>query len=67
MTLFWEADQLEDEDCMSYIFDDIKLFFPGVAVHLISTILQLPTEMGDGSGFFLLLLLLWEVKILKLN
>ena len=52
MTLFWEADQLEDEDCMSYIFDDIKLFFPGVAVHLISTILQLPTEMGDGSGFF---------------
>ena len=52
MTLFWEADHLEDEDCMPYIFDDIKLFFPGVAVHLISTILQLPTEMGDGSGFF---------------
>ena len=52
MTPFWEADQLEDEDCMPYIFDDIKLFFPGVAVHLISTILQLPTEMGDGSGFF---------------
>ena len=57
MTLFWEADQLEDEDCMSYIFDDIKLFFPGVAVHLISTILQLQQKWAMDLGFFLLLLL----------
>ena len=30
MTLFWEAEQVEDEDYMSYVFDGTKRFFPAL-------------------------------------
>lgn len=39
------------------IFSMISSIFPGVAVHRISTILRLPTEMGDRSEFLVIVVI----------